>query len=379
MSSRKKRIAIFADVPPAWADEKLAGVGKHVAPTWLACVRELFARQEDWEVHWVTFGRGVYRHHHRREGNQTFHVYPRCPLSVAQPLHFIYARLVAAFFLLLYRPNVVHAWGTEVEYAVSIMGASCYKILSMQGVLTAIGARCAINDYERRQTYFEQRALRRMDLITTESDWCAERVREIVPQKTVLLWEYSPLKTYFSLSRQMSPVPVCLMAGTDSPTKNHALAIRAFSRPELSHVQLWLAGVQPGRYPEAPANIKALGVLNREQMMETMAQAWCVVHPSFADSSPNVVKEARVMGIPVIVSSETGGTQYVEHGKSGYIISPNDEQALVDSVLHLTASPVVSTSMGEHGRESCRRALSEETMASGLLRVYRHAWEQVYK
>lgn len=69
-----------------------------------------------------------------------------------------------------------------------------------------------------------------------------------------------------------------------------------------------------------------------------MSQAWCLVHLSKADTGPTVVKEARVMGLPVILTDACGSKQYVEHNKSGFIVSPCDIESIVKSVLYIIES-----------------------------------------
>ena len=165
------------------------------------------------------------------------------------------------------------------------------------------------------------------------------------------------------------------MAGTNSPVKNVTLAIQAFSRPELRHVKLYLAGVKPGTYDNLPDNIIPLGFVERDEVANLLSTTWCLVHPSLADSSPNIVKEARVIGVPAIVTTECGGKQYIDQGKSGFVIKPNNLEELITAVLHITSSREKSLKMGSHQHEYCRHLLSEQTMIEGLKRLYNRVLE----
>lgn len=165
------------------------------------------------------------------------------------------------------------------------------------------------------------------------------------------------------------------MAGTNSHVKNVQLAIKAFSQPELSHVKLYLAGVQPGAYDNLPENIIPMDFVGRDEVANLLSTTWCLVHPSLADSSPNIVKEARVIGVPAIVTTECGGKQYIDNGKSGFVIKPNNLEELVAAVLHITSSREKSLEMGAHQHELCRQLLSEQTMIDGLKRIYKRILE----
>lgn len=199
-----------------------------------------------------------------------------------------------------------------------------------------------------------------------------ERIKELRPQSTRIQWDYCLEGIFYEARRCPAVQPCCLVAGSDIPLKNFKTAIAAFSSPELAHVKLLLAGVQPENYPNLPSNIVALGGVSRKEMVRLLSETWCLVHPSLADTGPTVVKEARVIGVPVVLSDQCGSQQYVEHGKSGFVIKPMDEAALIRSVLAVTASRETTLAMGSHGQPDCRHALSRENMMAGLQRLYRH-------
>jgi len=53
-----------------------------------------------------------------------------------------------------------------------------------------------------------------------------------------------------------------------------------------------------------------------------MASVWCLVHASLIGTGSTVVKEARVAGLPVILTTECGSKRYIEESTSVFIISP---------------------------------------------------------
>jgi glycosyltransferase involved in cell wall biosynthesis len=206
--------------------------------------------------------------------------------------------------------------------------------------------------------------------ITSESQWGIERSKELVPQASTHLWDYAANQLFYNGTRHLSPTPTCLIAGTNTPVKNVTCAIEAFSRPELSHITLYLAGIAEGQYEKLPHNIIPLGRLNREALKEKLSTVWCLVHPSLADTCPNIVKEARVMGVPCVVTTECGAKQYVIHEKSGYIIPVKNSEALAKAVLKITESEETSLRMGAYDHERCREDLSAKTMMNKLFALY---------
>jgi glycosyltransferase involved in cell wall biosynthesis len=76
------------------------------------------------------------------------------------------------------------------------------------------------------------------------------------------------------------------------------------------------------------------------------------------------------MGIPAVVTTECGAKQYIINGKSGFIIPPNDDNALANAVLVITKSKKTSREMGKIDQDCCRIAISKDTMRAGLLSLY---------
>ena len=128
--------------------------------------------------------------------------------------------------------------------------------------------------------------------------------------------------------------------------------------------------MEPGSIPGLPGNVVPLGRISRDEVVQKLSQTWCLVHPSKADTGPTAAKEARVMGVPVIISDQCGSQQYIEQGKSGYIIAPTDVNSLVQGVLEITSSKERSISMGQYGQSKCRESLSAATMINRLLEIY---------
>lgn len=366
---KKPVIAVLCDFPVWYVDPSTPRKGWHYA-VWLGSMYEGFKKQDRYEIHWVTFSRGVWLRRDFECGGQFFHVLPCLPLSLAAKLGYAAERLSVRWLFKRLRPDLVHAWGTENRYAVSGVVAGCKKMLSMQGVLSAIHRLCPLGDYMRRQAAMEPALLPQYDLVTSESQWGCERCREIAPQTLIRRWEYAPEQRFFRVERRLADTPTCLMAGYDSPIKNVDMVLRAFSSPELSHVRLLLAGISAEMRPGLPPNIVPLGGVDREGMTALLASAWCLVHPAVADTSPNIIKEARVVGLPVITSTECGGAQYVQQGESGYIMHSADEDAFKQAVLAVTADRETAEKMGRHGRETCRELLSEDYMLRRLSELY---------
>ena len=365
----KPRIAILGDFPIGKVYDRYAAT-KSSCAGWLYNLYELFQTVEDFDFHWIVVDKAIDKEEEIIRGGQTFHLRKGTTLTVGLYTAYWYNRRKVAQCVKKIKPDIFHGWGTERFYGLAALDFKYASLLSVQGILSACGARSEISSFEKKQSWYEKYVFRGVNYITTESSWAKERVLELAPAADVTLWEYAPERLFFDLSRNLTQSPTCLLAGTHTPVKDIPTAVKAFSSPELSHVTLYLAGVDVGAIAELPSNIIPLGRLTREEMSEYLSKVWCLVHPSLADSSPNIVKEARVVGLPVVVTTECGGKQYIEHGKSGFVITPKDDNALVDAVINMTKSQEVAIEMGKYGNDICRTLLEYDTMKNTIVDLY---------
>lgn len=368
--SKRPVIAILCNFPAWLVNDKIPVRPGHYA-VWLIALHEALKKDDTFDIHWVTLSKEIKKRVDFTAENQHFHVLPAARKTIGLHTAYVYDRWQIRKCLKGIKPDLVHGWGNEYCYGLAVKDFKGKSILSIQGAMQAYVQRADMGSFQTRQSKYEPQAVRAAKFITTESGWAADRIRELSPTAPIHHWDYAVEERFFGISRQMSPAPECILAGTSTPVKNVATAIAAFSRPELRHVKLYLAGIAPGEYQQLPENIIPLGRINRDEMAARLASSWCLIHPSLADTGPTIVKEARVVGLPVIVSSECGSKQYVEEGKSGFIIPPRDVDALVKAVLHVTSSRENAQAMGDYNRESCRKALSAETMVAGLISIYR--------
>lgn len=367
---KKPVIAILANYPVWLHCDKIPVRSGHYG-VWHVAMHEAFAHNDEFEIHRITLDKSVKKQVDFEHNGEFFHVLPSTRAMVGLFTGYIWNRFVVSRFLKKLKPDLVHAWGTEGCYGLCAMDFKGKKVFSVQGLLNAYSERAPMSFFERIHRHYEPRVLRSMPLITTESIWAKDRVLELAPKAKILFLDYAVEEHFFSEKRTLSGFPSCLLAGSQTPIKNVALAIEAFSRPEMQHVTLYLAGAEKEQYPNLPKNIIPLGRLNRNEMSRYLAKSWALVHTSLADTGPTVVKEARVVGLPVVVTKDCGASQYVTPQKSGFIISPSNSQELVKAVLHITKDRDTAIHMGEFEHERCRKTLSRQTMVKRVTEIYR--------
>ncbi len=105
------------------------------------------------------------------------------------------------------------------------------------------------------------------------------------------------------------------------------------------------------RYP----NITFTGWVDKKEIHGYLSKARCVVVPSrWREASGLVVEEAMSLGIPVIVSSETGAAEKIKKYGGGIIFRKGDINALVKSIHQINGETKVASL-----KEDCLRVRGE--------------------
>lgn len=366
----KYRVAILCNFPVWIANSTYPVRTEHYA-TWLTTLHDSFETQENYEIHWVILSRNDKKRAHFIAKNQHFHILPRISRQISLYTFFLIDRWQVHNELRRINPHLVHTWGTEDSYG--LCGKDVKKahwLHSVQGLLEAYIKRGPMSRYHCLLSKYETSVLKKARWLTTESPWASEQVILAVPNAKPIHFEYAVEQAFFDVKRELSPKPSFLYCGTDAPIKNIETLIDVFSSPRLSHVKLFLVGPSPTNWKNLPPNILVMGRLSRKETIRCISHSWGLIHLSKADTGPTVVKEARVLGLPVIVTNCCGSKQHVIHGKSGFIVDPNDKESIINYVLQITADKQTSLSMGSFDRERCREKLSPETMIKELLIIY---------
>ena len=363
------RAALLADFPV----HALPGFS-HLPPahsaTWFVPLIHAWAEQQTHDLHWISCTKHVHEERCIEHLGQTFHLLPRGRLSLAMLGGFRSERRAIAAVIRQIQPDLLHAWGTEQGYARAALDHPLPHLLSMQGILQSYCKASAMPLLTRIQARAERRDLPRFSDITVESPWGRDQLRALAPNARIHLLEYGVNPSAFEITRQPDPGPLAVFVGTLNPLKGVDLLLRAFQDPRLAHVRLILIGDGPLRNSVSAPNIHFAGYRSHTEVLETLSRAWCLVHPTRADTSPNCVKEARVIGLPVVTTPNGGQTQYVTHRQSGWIHQTDDLDGLIEGILFCTSSRETSLALGAHHHPQTRTLLQPGRTAQALTTLY---------
>jgi glycosyltransferase involved in cell wall biosynthesis len=117
--------------------------------------------------------------------------------------------------------------------------------------------------------------------------------------------------------------------------------------------------------------IKLLGKMSPEKIINHMLESDVFVHPSYIDNSPNSVCEAQMIGLPVIACNVGGVNSLIDHKQNGILVPSNGIFELVYYLKLLSENNELKSILGEKGKEKALFRHDKERIVERLLAVYK--------
>lgn len=353
----------------------MAGRGAGQAATWLPQLATSWEKQEMFDIHWCILGHKVRKSRTVKKWNQTFHLLPTPGISTSMllarvPQHIVFRRIFKEL-----QPDLIHCWGTENLHGAALDVFDGPSILSMQGIIHTIYKTGALKGWRWELfKHWEPKSLMKAAFVTSESTWGLDRIHEIVADKPCQKIEYGVFPSYYDVEWNPShDAPEILYAGGLSYGKGVDILFEMLKQRPALPWKMVFAG--SGGYEKQlrtldNPSVEVLGNLTTQELQLRMSRAWALVHPSRADTSPNVVKEARVIGLPIVGSPHGGHAEYIENGEDGYIIESEDPEEWFQKLDRLANDYDRCRAMGEVHHACFRDHFRPEKTAEAFLKLY---------
>lgn len=373
-----KKIAILADFPWSFFVDGSTGRGGGQGATWLTQLAAAFSDVERYEFHWVILDRScsVWSREIREWEGQLFHRLPAGKLSLDLLLGYFPSRRKLVRQLDEIAPDLIHCWGSERSYPVVCASSGIPSIFSVQGVLTNMERQGLLPRTWQWKLIarWEPIFLRGATIVTTESRWACERINEVVSGLDIRRVEYGVHPDFYDVVRSRDRcAPYAIFVGTIIHAKGVDTLIDAMRLLGPRDWKLKLVGEGPLLDQLSKASIPGvefLGGLKWAALHEELAAATCLVLPTRADSSPNVVKEARVVGLPVVTTQHGGQAEYIVNGENGFVLDSLTARNLADALSCVMETPGLAERMGASRHEIDRSYFRSKRTADRFLELY---------
>lgn len=177
---------------------------------------------------------------------------------------------------------------------------------------------------------------------------------------------------------------VCLYIGRLAHEKSLDVVVRVFAELHQSRPQtrLWLVGDGPARSSlerqVAEAGLTAathfFGFVGRDSLKDFLASARLFLFASLTETQGLVLLEAQAGGLPVVAVRASGVDEAVDPGRTGFLVEPGQEAAMVAAAERLLEQPDLAEQMSQQAK-LWSRDFSTESMGRALVETYRQAAE----
>ncbi|MEA2473334.1 MAG: glycogen synthase [Thermoleophilaceae bacterium] len=177
--------------------------------------------------------------------------------------------------------------------------------------------------------------------------------------------------------------PVLLYVGRYTEVKRIGLMIRAYARAQERfgrRAPLVLLGGYPGEWEgEHPLEVVRdtgardvflAGWRGHEELPDGLNAADAVVLASVHEQFGQVLVEGMACGLPAVAVDAHGPSTIVEDGETGWLVPPDDEDALCEALVELVADDGERRRRGEAAYGAARERYSWPALIEGLARVY---------
>ena len=372
--TRPLHVAILANIPRHSTRGNSQGRGGGHGATWLPPLADAFLEHPELKITWITFDHLVRNPETDQDGNQTFLRLPKPHDKLNLILGQRLTRRVLRKTIAWLKPDLIHAWGTEWMYASVMQDVSQPRILSVQGCLTTFNKCWKTSWVHRQLEKQEPQRIAEADIITCESRWSAEQIRSLAPDPDIRIVDYGVHPSFFQVPWQPDVRnPTLAFSGSVDRRKGLDVLFDALERLPDREWTLRIFGHGPMEAELRARNlprVEWMGTLRWQEMQQHLSRAWGLVIPTRADTGPTVVKEARVIGLPVIGTRNGGLRDYIRHGENGLIVDPLDAPSLAAACASLMEDFQKVQAMGCSGHQMDRDAFAANLTADKFSEIY---------
>ena len=193
---------------------------------------------------------------------------------------------------------------------------------------------------------------------------CIE-VDRIDPRRVLTIYNGLDISDWLSVPRLIKPSGnlVVTTVGNIRQVKGHDIFIRAAAQiiERYPQIQFSIAGdvLEAEYFSKLNRLVKELNVTENfhfiggvTDLPGHLAQADIFVLPSRSEGFSNAIIEAMAASLPIVATNVGGNAEAVMDGINGYIVPPEDVDALSAAIAKLVSDPLQARTMGLAGRKT---------------------------
>ncbi len=218
--------------------------------------------------------------------------------------------------------------------------------------------------------FFAKRAVEQMQFIGVPSHLAVKEYRHYFPKTASRIHVFPTWCGFPEYAPAATPSIVSIFSGGRS-MRDYGTLLEALRQVEVPATLAASRTAVDGL--DIPKDTKVYFDVPEQTFADMMMQASIVVvplRPVGFDAGQSVVLQAMCYGKPVIATDAAGLTDYLEHGKTGFLVSPSDPKALASAIRRLLNDPAMASSLGAEARRVYQQRYSRDEFVKRLATTF---------
>jgi glycosyltransferase involved in cell wall biosynthesis len=220
--------------------------------------------------------------------------------------------------------------------------------------------------------YYEERVFDAATVVVAQSEWCADAIRaryDLGPDRLrVIPFGIIPPDHPAPSGIDPQALPEVTFTGTSLQRKGGTALLRAFRRRLRGRCVLNLVTPEPVEPMDGVRVFSDIRPGDR-RLVEMLGRTAVFALPSEIDKSPYSVLEAMFAGLPVVSTNVGGIPEMVVDGETGFLVPPDDDEAIADAIEKLLADDALRVEMGLASRARAYARFDARKTTADLIRV----------
>lgn len=284
-----------------------------------------------------------------------------------------------------FKPDIIHARGTENCYALASLWSRCPVLVSIQGAMREY-SKMKTNSIRKKtdlklSALLENLTLRRCHYVIAQTPYIKQVYKDLLDKARIFRLDDPVSEVFFRvINRPHSNVITFvgdefIRKGSDTLIKIGSLLIE-----DMPNLEIRIIGAGSTRENKILkrlaadyrilSHVKFLGQIDSPQIAQHLSETKVFVLPTKFDTYGVALAEALCAGVPVVSSRIMGIPYVVDEGCDGYLLPPDDIEGFANRISLLLRNEQMRRKMGEFGRKKGLRRWRPDYVANEAFRVY---------
>lgn len=148
-------------------------------------------------------------------------------------------------------------------------------------------------------------------------------------------------------------------------------ALRAFKKLKHPHKEFIIVGPKTDitglENEPIPDHVTFTGILKGDDLIREYSRASVFILPSLEEGLALVQGEALSFGVPLLITTNTGGADIITDGEEGFVVAPADSSALAERLQQMADDPLLLGEMSAKALQATERLGSWDIAAANLV------------